>query len=162
MLYLLDSNTYIEAKNQFYPFDFCPAYWDWLDRLFERDIACSIQMVGEELREGNDELAEWAKARRMHFLSEDDPATQSAMEAIANYVEKGPFTQGSRHKFLTRADPWVIAKAQALQATVVTREKFDPENSRKVKIPNICKVFSVPCIDTFDFLRMTKVRFVLL
>ncbi|WP_081763821.1 MULTISPECIES: DUF4411 family protein [Nitrincola] len=28
MKYLLDSNTYIQAKNQYYGMDFCPGYWD--------------------------------------------------------------------------------------------------------------------------------------
>ncbi len=31
MAYLLDANTFIEAKNTYYGMDFCPAYWDWLD-----------------------------------------------------------------------------------------------------------------------------------
>lgn len=30
MAYLLDANTFIQAKNLQYGFDFCPAYWDWL------------------------------------------------------------------------------------------------------------------------------------
>ncbi|MFS2059288.1 DUF4411 family protein [Kosakonia cowanii] len=27
MRYLLDANTYIQAKNQYYGMDICPAYW---------------------------------------------------------------------------------------------------------------------------------------
>lgn len=34
-MYLLDANTYIEAKNRYYQMSFCPAYWDWLDQQFE-------------------------------------------------------------------------------------------------------------------------------
>lgn len=30
-MYLLDANTYIQAKNLHYQMSFCPAYWDWLD-----------------------------------------------------------------------------------------------------------------------------------
>ena len=26
--YLLDANVFIEAKNRYYGFDFCPAFWD--------------------------------------------------------------------------------------------------------------------------------------
>lgn len=32
MAYLLDANVFITAKNLHYGFDFCPAFWDWLDR----------------------------------------------------------------------------------------------------------------------------------
>ena len=30
MAYLLDANVFIQAKNLYYGFDFCPAFWDWL------------------------------------------------------------------------------------------------------------------------------------
>jgi len=30
MTYLLDANVFIQAKNLYYGFDFCPAFWDWL------------------------------------------------------------------------------------------------------------------------------------
>ena len=32
MAYLVDSNVVIQAKNLYYGFDFCPAFWDWIDR----------------------------------------------------------------------------------------------------------------------------------
>ena len=32
MAYLLDTNVFIQAKNLYYGFDFCPAFWDWLGR----------------------------------------------------------------------------------------------------------------------------------
>ena len=28
--YLLDANVFIQAKNLYYGFDFCPAFWEWL------------------------------------------------------------------------------------------------------------------------------------
>ncbi len=31
MAYLLDANAFIEAKKRWYGFDFCPAYWEWLE-----------------------------------------------------------------------------------------------------------------------------------
>ena len=29
--YLLDANIFIQAKNLHYGFDFCPAFWEWID-----------------------------------------------------------------------------------------------------------------------------------
>ena len=46
MIYLLDANTYIEAKNRYYDMEFCPAYWDWLDQQFAMGVAGSIDMIG--------------------------------------------------------------------------------------------------------------------
>lgn len=37
MKYLLDANIFIQAKNLQYGFDFCPAFWDWLDEQFETE-----------------------------------------------------------------------------------------------------------------------------
>jgi hypothetical protein len=55
---------------------------------------------------------------------------------------------------LGRADPWLIAKARVLGATVVTHELLrPPETIRKVAIPNICTEFKVPYQNTFDLLR---------
>ena len=72
MRYLLDANTYIQAKNQYYGMDICPAYWDWLDLQFEQGLIGSVDMIGRELRDGNDELADWVRERPGHFISNDD------------------------------------------------------------------------------------------
>lgn len=32
MAYLLDLDVFIQAKNLRYGFDFCPAFWDWIDQ----------------------------------------------------------------------------------------------------------------------------------
>lgn len=75
MRYLLDSNTYIQAKNQYYGMDICPAYWDWLDQQFHQNELASIDMVGRELKAGDDDLAEWAKERPTHFIANNDQRT---------------------------------------------------------------------------------------
>lgn len=31
-MFLLDANVFIQAKNLHYGFDFCPAFWSWVDR----------------------------------------------------------------------------------------------------------------------------------
>jgi hypothetical protein len=61
MAYLLDANVFIEAKRRHYGFDFCPAFWDWLDRQHAAGKVFSIEKVGDELRAGNDELSDWAR-----------------------------------------------------------------------------------------------------
>ncbi|BBL56725.1 DUF4411 family protein [Methylomonas koyamae] len=161
MKYLLDSNTYIQAKNFYYGMDICPAYWDWLDRQFQLGLVASVQMIGKELRDGDDELAEWVKFRPEHFIDNDDAETQSVFSVIVQSVATGDYNPGNRDNFLAKADPWLIAKAKTLGATVVTHEALLAPNTKKVKVPNICREFGVPCLDTFQFLRELNARFVL-
>jgi hypothetical protein len=68
MSHLLDSNVFIQAKNLHYGFDFCPAFWDWLDVNNEGGKVFSVEKVGDELVAGCDELAEWASRRGRNFF----------------------------------------------------------------------------------------------
>lgn len=161
MRYLLDSNTYIQAKIQYYDMGFCPGYWDWLDAKFAAGEVGSIEFIGKELKDGNDDLAGWAKSRSGHFIKHDDEVTQDAFSEIVNYVMTQNFDPGNRDTFLAKGDPWLIAKAKTLGATLVTQEATLSPHTRKVKIPNICVHFGVRCITTFDMLRELKPKFLL-
>lgn len=161
MRYLLDANTYIQAKNQYYGMDICPAYWDWLDLQFEQGVIASVDMIGRELRDGNDDLAIWVRDRPGHFINNDDEPTQDIFSEIVQSVMEGNYNAGDRDNFLAKADPWIIAKAKTLGATVVTHEAVVAPNARKVKVPNICQQFDVSCLNTFQFLRELNARFVL-
>jgi hypothetical protein len=163
MDYLLDTNIFIEAKRRYYGMDICPGFWDWLDHAHSRGIVASVTSVCDELREGNDELAKWAKDRTGAgwFLSIDDVATQQYFAEIVRYVQSLPYTQAALDEFLRVADPWLIAKARVMDATVVTHETYDPNARRKIPIPNICRNFGLSCLDTFDLLRADTVSFVL-
>lgn len=161
MKYLLDANTYVQAKNQYYGMDICPAYWSWLDMQFQRGNIASVNMIARELKDGNDELAEWIKARPAHFINNDDADTQRVFSELVQAVMTGDYNVANRDSFLANADPWIIAKAKSIGATIVTHESLVATNSKKVKIPNICHQLSVPCINTFQFLRQLEARFIL-
>jgi hypothetical protein len=45
MSYLLDSDVFIQAKNLHYGFDFCPAFWDWIDEQRQTATVLSIDRV---------------------------------------------------------------------------------------------------------------------
>lgn len=164
MTYLLDANTLIEAKNRYYRMTVCPAYWSWVQRSQGTGIVSSIEPVGDELKRGNDELAEWAKDQAGLFLPVSDDDTQQAFASVAAHVasQAGVMKAGALEEFLAGADPWLIAKAMAMKdAVVVTHEQFNPQIRRKYSIPNVCQHFGVLCIDTFELLSRTDARFVL-
>lgn len=161
MKYLLDANTYIEAKNFYYGMDICPAYWQWLDWQFELGTVASVDMIGRELRDGDDELAQWARQRPTHFIANDDDDTQQVFQQILSDVMAGDYNARERDNFLAKADPWIIAKSKAIGATLITHESLLPATSRKIRIPNICQKNEVPWMNTFQFLRQLNARFVL-
>ena len=81
MTYLLDANVFIQAKNLHYGFDFCPAFWDWLDDQAATARVRSIEKVADELKAGGDELSTWAAARPDFFARPDAPVIASLQAA---------------------------------------------------------------------------------
>ena len=163
MKYLLDANTLIEAKNRYYQMSICPGYWDWVLQAHQAGEVASIHSVRDELRRGNDELAQWAKDQAPLFLDESDQATQAAFADVAQHVANAApqMKAGAMDEFLSGADPWLIAKAITMNATVVTHEQLNLVTRRKFLIPNVCQHFGVPWVDTFQVLGALEARFVL-
>lgn len=154
-MYLLDSNVFIEAKNRYYAFDIAPVFWSWLDELFSGD-ARIITNVRDEILDGSDELADWMKVRKDEawILDVDDEKTQLAFTDLANEVSSANYKASAINDFLSRADPWIVAKAQVEQATIVTHEQLDLGARRKIPLPNPCQSRAITCLNTFDFLRL--------
>jgi hypothetical protein len=122
MAYLLDSNTFIQAKNEYYGFDICPGYWEWLDRENAAGNVFSIDRIGDELEQGNDELAQWATARgKGFFLPLDAPAVQD-VSRVSNWVQGADYQEHAKRAFLNSADPFLIAYGIAHGHTLVTHE----------------------------------------
>lgn len=162
MSYLLDANSYIQAKNTHYRMVFCPGFWDWLDSASNAGKISSVTSVYKELVDYGDELSEWAKERTNHFLSVNDASTQITFAQIATFVMDLPLPKKTEKiRFLEGADPWLIAKAGATGQTVVTHEVLVPPTSQKIKIPNICQQFNVPYMSAFDLLETLDAKLVL-
>ncbi|HEF4758629.1 TPA: DUF4411 family protein [Pseudomonas putida] len=162
MSYLLDTNSYIQAKNTHYRMGFCPGFWDWLDSAYDAGKISSVSLVYRELIDYGDELSDWAKERPNHFLPVEDSNTQDAYAQITRFVMSLPLPRNTeKARFLDGADPWLIAKASATGQTVVTHEVLVPPVSQKIKIPNICRQFNVPYVSAFDLLDTLNARLVL-
>ena len=61
MLYLLDSNVLITAHNSYYPIDRVPEFWGWLAHVCSEEHAKVPVELYEEITDGNDALADWAR-----------------------------------------------------------------------------------------------------
>lgn len=161
MKFLLDSNTFIQAKNSYYSMAICPGFWDWLLHSNTEHGVCSIDLVKKELDRGDDDLTKWAQNNSHIFLPVSDEKTQQIFKEVADYVMSSGFKEAVKNDFLGGADPWLIAKAKATDTIIVTHEQYNEEAKRKIFIPNICQQFNVPYINTFEMLNTLKAQFVL-
>jgi len=160
MAYLLDANVFIQAKNLHYGFDFCPAFWDWLQQANERGIVFSIEKVRDELVAGNDDLADWAKRQGDRFFLPPDSKVVAAFGTVSNWVMTQGYEPAAITTFLQVADYYLVAHALAHNFVVITHEV--PANTiRKVKIPNVCIGLGVRHMTPFEMLRREGARFVL-
>ena len=163
MLYLLDANIFIQAKNFHYPFDVFPGFWEWMKRDMDAGIIGSVVPVFQELINGNDELVTWTKDCEACgcFLNVDDVNTQTKFADIANWATDPVhnFKQTALQEFLSVADSWLIAKALSTQAKIVTLEKYDVNCKKRILIPNVCNAFGITYINTVDLIRDLGIKF---
>ena len=161
--YLLDADVLIAAKNTYYGFGFCPAFWHWLEIQNSHGKVFSINKVKDELLR-DDEVSAWAKKQQKFFL----PAAKTvhlpgALAEITSWVMKhGQYREDAKYRFLDGgADFYLVAYAMLNQYTLVTQERSAPYSKTVVKIPDVCGQFGVKCCNTFEMLNSEKARFTL-
>jgi hypothetical protein len=160
MTYLLDANVFIQAKNLYYGFDFCPAFWDWVGEAHGDGRVFSIARVRDELIAGSDELSEWATARGQDFFVEPDAAALPSLQAVSRWANGAGYEPTAIATFLQVADYYLVAQALGGAHTVVTHEVISP-STRRIKIPNACLALDVKYVSVFEMLRRERARFVL-
>jgi hypothetical protein len=160
MAYLIDANVFIEAKRRHYGFDFCPAFWDWLDTQHASGTVFSIEKVGDELLSGNDDLSQWADRRGAAFFLPPDDRLLSSLASVAEWVRGQGYRPGAIGAFLEDADYYLVAYAHAHDHVVVTHE-VPSDGVRQVKIPNVAIGMKLKCMTPYEMLRLERARFIL-
>lgn len=158
--YLLDANVFIQAKNLYYGFDFCPAFWEWLEIQNDAGIVASIEKVADELYEGGDELSDWAEERGDAFFIPPDDAVLPVLQTVSDWASGQGYEPAAVATFFDVADYWLVAHALAHRCVVVTHERA-ADSARKIKIPNVCIGLGIRFISPYDMLRRERARFVL-
>jgi hypothetical protein len=160
MVYLLDANVFISAKNLHYGFDFCPAFWHWLDDRNVDGTVFSIEKVGDEVVAGADDLARWAAERRANFFLPLDPGVVASLAAVSAWATGQSYDPAAVSTFLSIADYYLVSQAHARGHTIVTHEK-PGASAKKIKIPDACIGLGIRCITPYEMLRNEHARFVL-
>jgi hypothetical protein len=160
MAYLLDANVFISAKNLHYGFDFCPAFWQWLDDRNADGAVFSVEKVGDEVRAGGDDLSTWAAARGASFFLPLSPGVVASLAAVSAWATGQSYDPSAVSTFLSIADYYLVSQAHAGSYTVVTHEK-PAASPKKIKIPDACIGLGIRCITPYEMLRNERARFVL-
>ncbi len=160
MLYLLDSNVLIDANRDYYSMERVPEFWEWLIDMGTRGfVKIPIEML-EELQEGRDTLADWAKDSEVIsslLLNEDADVyfvSQVTDDGYANDLTDDEIEKIGR-------DPFLISYALSNNndRCIVTTETSKPKRQRANRhIPDVCNSLNIKCCGTFEFLRLLNFR----
>lgn len=155
MLYLFDANVLIDANRDYYPMTRVPEFWDWLiHHGTEGNIKMPLE-VYEEIREGSDELALWAKDHdNKAALLLDEEVDVGLVARVTDEGYAGDLTDDEVEK--VGRDPFLLAYALVApeDRCIVTTERPKPSRKRANRhVPDVCTALNLQCCNTFEFLR---------
>jgi len=136
--------------HHYYP-DRFPSFWDKFAEVAREEALFSVREGWFELQNQFD-IEELERLERYNggffaIPSVEEMAFIKEIYSVRNFqynLEKKKLLKGGHF-----ADPFIVAKANAVNGIVVTEEKFK-ENA--AKIPNICEHFRIECINLEGFL----------
>ncbi len=160
MPYLLDTNVLITAKNFHYGFDFCPAFWEWIEGQHRAGVVFSVEQVRVEIDRGNDELAEWLHRLPDSFFLQPGDDSAAHFKAVTAWASARNYSSDRISAFLGAADYYLVAQALETGFAIVTYEAFQRPGG-KIQIPDVCGGLGVACMPPYEMLRRENARFVL-
>jgi len=150
MKYVFDSDSLINLFRHYYPKRFL-TLWEQFDALVSGGELISVREVFNEIGSSEDSLGTWAKEQKNILFLE---TTVEEFKFVAEIFQVRHFQamirKQERLKGKPVADPFVIARAKILNASVVTQEK---KTDNAAKIPNVCDHFGIPCINLEGFME---------
>ncbi len=151
MLYLLDANTLITAKNDYYQMERVPEFWNWLLHHAGQGSVKMPPEIFNEIRKGSDELSDWVKQHHVEsalLLSEE--VNTSFLQQVLDAGYAPDLTDVDLEKI--GMDPFLIAYAltDTKNRMVVSGEISSPKKQRaNRRVPDVCKNLGVPCKNIF-------------
>lgn len=144
--YVFDTCAILETWRRNFPRDVAPGLWDRIEKFIDDGVIIAPEEVYEELATKDDEVLDWARHRKEQmFVSIDDEQIGVVREIVNGYPN---LLKTGRN----RADPFVVALAEARRLVVVTEEAPDG-NPRRPKVPYVCAHRDVPCTDVVGLMR---------
>ncbi len=156
--FVLDANVFISANNMYYAPDLCAEFWGRLAGCSKERSVLSIDRVYDELARREDGLSAWSRKNRSMFASTHDDQTEEKYADMAEWARQGQYRVEALEEFGGAADGWLAAFASVTGATLVTHEQPAPRSLNHVKLPDVCREFGIPYVNTFDMLRRLGIQ----
>lgn len=162
-IYVIDTSslTRLRPNNSKSTYDLMvfPGVLDALTKMINDQVLFSSLLVLEELKDYSstgDKLLDWALKHKDIFIQPNSDI-QMSVRAILKRFPTWIDVQNNRND----ADPFVVATALFLKATVITEENevIIQPNTRKIKIPNVCKEYQINCCNFLELMRNSGFRF---
>lgn len=161
MLYLLDANTLIDAKRDYYPIGRVPEFWEWLVYYgVQGNIKIPIEVYEEfsdtKDKDGEkDELAVWSErseVREALLLNEE------AEQDLVARITYGGYVANPTDDDLVKIgrDPFLLSYAlkDLEKRSIVSTEVSKPsKKGANRKVPDVCDDFNIRCINNFQMFR---------
>ncbi len=157
MIYVLDTNIFRTLLN-FFPKKGkrYEEVWEKIDLMIAAGKLISVDECYNELEKqfsDKSEQYEWFHERKDMFKNPDNDES-----IIISHLLRNPKMRETIHtkNILANrpsADIYIVAKAKALNATVVTNENYKPNSAQ---LPNLCKEVDVPFISYDDFMEIVS------
>jgi hypothetical protein len=157
MLYLLDANVLITAKDSYYAMDQVPEFWDWL---VHQGVSGKLKIPRElfdEVNAGYDKahpFFAWRKKKKN--IDALQLAETVDLSLVQRVLDEGYGRNLNDSELSTIGkDPFLVAYALVDPSrVVVTTEVSRPSMKRQNrKLPDVCELFDVRCFNTFQMAR---------
>lgn len=151
MSYVFDTNAFSQLFHSYYPGRF-PSLWEQFHQLVKDGAITSTREAAREIEDDRvAALRDWAKVHKELFPAPtvDEALFVSQIFSVPHFqlvIEQKKLLKGGKN-----ADPFIVARAKLLEATVITMEG-EPKNG--AKIPNICRYFDIPCSSLEGFMEL--------
>lgn len=157
--FLIDTNIFLQAKHFHYRFDFCSHFWKWIEHAHAAGLVCSTAKVKDELMRGKDgdDVMVWATGLPRSFFipdTSDKLVMKKYAEVMAWSAENTHFKPAAKIEFAKTdvADAFLIATAMAYGFEIITHELSNPEQKKKIQIPDAALQLGVKTHFVYDVL----------
>ena len=158
LLYLADTNFFVQAYRMHYPMDIVPGFWKKISELDKKSVLISIDKVRDEMMDYKDDLSKWITEELSPDFFKNSSSVLPEYIRITTWATTHPrYTEAAKAEFCDDriADAWISAFALAHQPNIIllSHEKSEPDIKRKVKLPEVCTQFGLSYVNTIKMFR---------
>lgn len=162
--FLIDTNALIDAYDRYYPQGVFDNVWKWIGA--NPNILITNRVYKELMLDENG-LSDWVKKNLISRKIDEEVAVEEYAEVQVFLNTGNRWAGGGLAEWVetdTKADPWLVAYAKKINATIVTHEKLvGPDeginSTKEPKIPFVAQKLGVSTISLWDLFQVEAAHF---